>query len=135
MKNGSENSTFYILHSEFIYMNLQKKKQLRIARRKARVQVSGTADKPRFSVYRSLKGIYAQIINDETGKTLVSASSKDIKANKMKKAEIAAEVGKLLSERAKEKNISRVVFDRGSAKYHGRIKALADGAREGGLRF
>lgn len=118
-------------------MNKEKVKKIIKARRKARVsmKVRGTEKCPRLSVYRSLKGIYAQIINDETGKTLVAASSKDIKDKKIKKAEIAAEVGKLLSKRAAEKNISRVVFDRGSAKYHGRIKALADGAREGGLKF
>lgn len=118
-------------------MNLQKKKQSIKSRRKARVsiKVRGTKKCPRLSVYRSLKGIYAQLIDDEAGKTLAAASSKDIKNKKIKKAEIAAEVGKLLSERAKEKNISGVVFDRGSAKYHGRIKALADGAREGGLKF
>lgn len=118
-------------------MNQEKKKQSVKMRRKSRLSIKtkGTAKCPRLSVYRSLKGIYAQIINDEAGKTLVAASSKDIKDKKIKKAEAAAEVGKLLSARAKEKNISCVVFDRGSARYHGRIKALADGAREGGLKF
>lgn len=118
-------------------MNKEKKKQSIKLRRKTRVSIKirGTAEKPRLSVYRSLKQIYVQIINDEEGKTLAAASSLDIKNKKMKKAEIAAEVGKLLSERAKAKKISRVVFDRGGAKYHGRIEALARGAREGGLEF
>lgn len=116
-------------------MNLQKKKQAQKQRRKARILVQGTSAMPRLSVYRSLKEIYAQLINDEEGKTLFSASSLDIKNKKIKKIEIAAEVGRKLAEKAKEKGVTRVVFDRGSAKYHGRIKALADGAKEGGLKF
>lgn len=118
-------------------MNLQKKKQSIKSRRRARVaaKTKGTAERPRLSVYRSLTGIYAQIIDDDAGKTLAAVSSKDIKSGRADKTKIAAEAGKLLAERAKKKNISRVVFDRGSSKFHGRVKALADGAREGGLKF
>jgi large subunit ribosomal protein L18 len=116
-------------------MNLQKKKQLIKERRKARVLVRGTAEKPRLSVFRSLLQISAQIINDEKGLTIVSASSKDVKAEKKKKSEVATEVGKLLAERAKAMGVTQVAFDRNSYRYHGRIKALADGARDGGLKF
>ena len=116
-------------------MNKQKIKQSLKLRRKARVQVKGTFTRPRFSVFRSLKSIYAQLIDDTTGKTLVSALSKDIKNNKLNKTDMAREVGKLLAEKAKEKNIKKVVFDKGSYKFHGRVKALADGARENGLEF
>jgi len=116
-------------------MNKEKAKQIRTNRRKSRVQVEGTKDMPRLSVFRSLRQISAQIIDDEKGVTLVSASSKDEKAGKKNKTEAAAEVGKLLAKRAKEKGITQVVFDRNRYRYHGRIKALADGAREGGLKF
>ncbi len=116
-------------------MNLQKKKQSIRLRRKTRVAVRGTSEKPRLSVFRSLKHISAQIINDEKGVTLVSASSKDVKAEKKNKTDIAAEVGKLLAERAKEKGVADVAFNRNRYHYHGRVKALADGARKGGLKF
>ncbi len=116
-------------------MNLQKKKQSIKLRRKTRVMVKGTNEKPRLSVFRSLLQISAQIINDEKGVTLVSASSKEVKAEKKKKMEVAAEVGKLLAEKAKAKGIVEVAFDRNSYRYHGRVQALADGAREGGLKF
>lgn len=110
-------------------------------RRHARVRknIQGAADRPRLSVYRSLAEIYAQIIDDEKGVTLASSSSidKEIKPKMkgLKKSEQAAIVGKVLAERAKEKKISSVVFDRGGFKYCGRIKALADAAREAGLKF
>ncbi len=116
-------------------MNLQKKKQAIRLRRKARVLVKGTADKPRLSVFRSLLQISAQIIDDEKGVTLVSASSKDVKVEKKKKSDAAKEVGKLLAERAKAKGVTEVAFDRNRYRYHGRVQALADGAREGGLKF
>lgn len=112
------------------------------ARRQARVRraIKARANgRPRLSVYRSEKNIYAQIIDDATGRTLVAASTldKDIKAGGKSgsTAEAAASIGKLLAERAKAANVEAVVFDRGSYLYHGRVKALADAAREGGLQF
>lgn len=116
-------------------MNKQKQKQFQRVRRKARVGARGTAERPRLSVFRSLSRIYAQIINDEGGVTLVAASAKDIKGKIKNKTEAAKEVGRILAERAKEKGIEKVVFDRGAYKYHGRVRALADGARDGGLKF
>ena len=110
-------------------------------RRHARIrkQVSGTSDRPRLNVFRSLKEVYAQVIDDVEGHTLVSASTidKDLRAQmgSLNKSEQAKLVGKAVAERAKEKGIESVVFDRGGYRYIGRIKALADGAREGGLKF
>jgi large subunit ribosomal protein L18 len=107
--------------------------------RRVRVQVSGTAQRPRLNVFRSLSEIYAQVIDDGAGHTLVAASSvdKDLrdKMKGLKKAEQAKLVGQTVAERAKSKGIDAVVFDRGGFRYVGRIKALADGAREGGLQF
>jgi len=109
------------------------------ARRKIsiRKRVHGTAERPRFSVFRSCKHIYAQLVDDTTGKTLVAASSleKDVRAKKLKKSEKAKLIGELMAERCKEKQIQTVVFDRNGFLYHGRIKAVADGAREKGLKF
>jgi large subunit ribosomal protein L18 len=111
------------------------------ARRHLRVRknLNGTAERPRLNVFRSLSGIYAQVIDDQSGRTLVSASSADRdlreKLKGMKKAEQAKLIGKTVAERAKDKGIQTVVFDRGGYRYIGRIKALADGAREGGLQF
>jgi len=116
-------------------MNKEKNKQLIRIRRKARVQARGTANRPRLSVFRSLKSIYAQLIDDVAKKTLVFASANEIGDNKLNKEDTAKEVGKLLAKKAKEKNVIKVIFDKGSYKYHGRVKALADGAREGGLEF
>ena len=110
-------------------------------RRHARVRknLSGTPTRPRLNVYRSVAEIYAQVIDDETGQTLVSASSIDHELRNqmgdLKKSEQARMVGKALAERAKAKGIAQVVFDRGGYRYIGRVKALADGAREGGLEF
>lgn len=110
-------------------------------RRHARVRrrVVGTPNRPRLNVFKSLTGIYAQVINDAEGKTLVSASTVDKELRSqmkgMKKTEQAKAIGKAIAERAKSKGISSVVFDRGGFRYIGRIKALADGAREGGLQF
>ena len=103
---------------------------------KARVRgkVSGTAERPRLSVYRSNKQIYAQIIDDVNGVTLASASSLKI-ADKLPKKEIAAKVGELIAANAKEAGIETVSFDRNGFLYHGRIKELADAARQGGLKF
>lgn len=104
-----------------------------------RTKVVGVQGKPRLSVYRSLAEIYAQIIDDENGTTLVASSSidKDLKTKLkgLKKTEQAAMVGKLLAERAMEKKVSEVVFDRGGNKYNGRVKALAEAARKAGLKF
>ena len=110
-------------------------------RRHARVRkyISGTPDRPRLSVFRSLTGIYAQVIDDEAGKTLVAASSIDKelrgKMKGLKKVEQARLVGEAIAERAKEAGITSIVFDRGGFRYTGRVKALADAAREGGLQF
>jgi len=103
------------------------------------MKVDGTAERPRLCVYRSLGHIYAQIIDDRTGSTLVSASSVDKETKKQLKGggNIAAAkvIGKIVAERAKAAKIDKVVFDRGGYKYHGRVKALADAAREAGLQF
>lgn len=117
-------------------MDKNKENNQRQARRHGRVRakVSGTASRPRLSVFRSNRGMFLQLIDDEAGVTLVSASSMEVKA-KGKKVEISRELGKMIAEKAKGKNISVVVFDRGSYKYHGRVQAVADGAREGGLQF
>lgn len=110
-------------------------------RRHARIrkQIAGTPERPRLNVFRSLKDIYAQVIDDQAGITLVSASSIDkelrAKMDSLTKSEQAQLVGKAVAERAKEKGIESVVFDRGGYRYVGRVKALADGAREGGLKF
>ncbi len=112
-------------------------KKARIQRHKrVRGKVSGTADCPRLCVYRSTNNIYAQLIDDVNGVTLASASSldKSIEGNGGNK-EAAKAVGKLIAERAKEKGIVDVVFDRGGNIYHGRVKELAEGARESGLNF
>ena len=103
-------------------------------RRGIRKKIQGTAAAPRLAVYKSNKSIYAQIIDDVNGKTLASATSfgSDIKGSK---ADVATEVGKLVAEAAKSTGIDKVVFDRGGYIYHGRVKALADGAREAGLKF
>lgn len=101
-----------------------------------RKNVSGTADKPRLSVFRSNKEIYTQLIDDVAGTTLVAASSLEKSFQKNgNKTEVAAQVGKLLAERAKEKGIETIVFDRNGYLYHGRVKSLADSARENGLKF
>ena len=106
---------------------------------RVRMRVTGTAERPRLAVYRSLDHIYAQVIDDRSGKTLVSASSVDSESKKSVKGggNVAAAkvIGKLVAERAKAAGVSKVVFDRGGYKYHGRVKALADAAREAGLQF
>ncbi|KKU15873.1 50S ribosomal protein L18 [Candidatus Jorgensenbacteria bacterium RIFCSPLOWO2_02_FULL_45_12] len=95
----------------------------------------GTKDAPRLSVFRSNTQTYAQLIDDSTGKTLVSASSNEIKGSKKSKLEAAKEVGKMIAEKALKSGITKAVFDRGRYKYHGRVKALAEGARESKLIF
>ncbi|TAI49659.1 50S ribosomal protein L18 [Flagellimonas allohymeniacidonis] len=110
-------------------------RKLRIRRRIRKIS-SGTAARPRLSIFRSNKEIYAQLIDDNNGVTLASASSrdKDIEA-KGTKTEVAALVGKAIAEKAKKIGVEAVAFDRGGNLYHGRVKSLADGAREAGLKF
>lgn len=109
--------------------------RLRVHRR-IRRRVLGTAERPRLAVYRSLAHIYAQVIDDAAGRTIVAASSNE-KNGTAAGGNVAGakEIGRLVAERAKEKGVSKVVFDRGGYLYHGRIKALADAAREAGLEF
>jgi len=122
-------------------MGTRKTRTLARVRRHVRVRklVNGTPDRPRLNVFRSLAEIYAQVIDDEAGHTLVAASTVDHELRGQmdgkKKTEQARLVGKMLAERARQKGISKVVFDRGGYRYIGRVKALADGAREGGLEF
>ena len=118
-------------------VNRPDTKAARLKRHKrVRAKISGTAECPRLNVFRSLQHIYAQLIDDVAGVTLVSASSTETDfTNYGGNKEAAKEVGKLLAERAKEKNITDVVFDRGGYVYTGRVAALAEGAREGGLNF
>ncbi|MBL7156264.1 MAG: 50S ribosomal protein L18 [Candidatus Pacebacteria bacterium] len=127
-------------------MNIKEKQQKRIRRHKrVRAKISGTASCPRLCVFRSNKHIYAQLINDETRKTIGSASDLGLKIKKEKTKEtekplagkiaIAYEVGRLIAEKAIKNKIEKVVFDRGGYKYHGRVKALAEGGRNVGLKF
>lgn len=116
-------------------MALQKdSRRLRI-RRSIRKKISGTTTKPRLSVFRSNKEIYAQLIDDVNGQTIASASSQELKTAKGTKVDISKLVGQKLAEKAKSNGIQDVTFDRGGYLYHGRVKALAEGAREGGLIF
>jgi large subunit ribosomal protein L18 len=100
---------------------------------RVRKRVAGTAERPRLVIYRSLKHIYAQVVDDTTGRTLAAAS--DLTSGEGKKAERALEVGRRIAAKAKEAGITQVTFDRGGYRYHGRVKAVADGARDGGLEF
>ncbi|HOW41141.1 MAG TPA: 50S ribosomal protein L18 [Bacteroidales bacterium] len=114
---------------------LERRSRIRMRIRK---KINGTAEEPRLAVYRSNKQIYVQVVNDLKGETILSASSKEkeIAAQSgIKKIEQAKLVGKLLAAKCKEKGIEKVVFDRSGYKYHGRVKSLADAAREGGLKF
>ncbi|RMF28810.1 MAG: 50S ribosomal protein L18 [Bacteroidetes bacterium] len=117
-------------------MQFSKERRRQRIHYRIKKKVKGTALRPRLCVYRSNKEIYCQAIDDVTGRTLFAASSLDKRVDKsVPKVEQAKMVGKILAEKAKEHNISTVVFDRGGYLYHGRVKALADGAREGGLQF
>lgn len=125
--------------------NLQKKKSIQKERRKkrGRIKMVGTGLRPRLSVFRSLKHISAQLIDDERGVTLVSASDLElVNTDRLQEPSLpnakqiaAKEVGKLVAKKAIAKKINQVIFDRSGLKYHGRVKALAEGAREGGLKF
>ena len=110
---------------------LAKEKREKRVRKKIKFQ----STRLRLTVFRSNRYIYAQIIDDAKGTTLVSARQHDVKQDTLKKTELAFALGKLLADKAKKKKIANIVFDRGSFAYHGRVKAVADGAREGGLRF
>ena len=103
--------------------------------RRIRGKVSGTAERPRLAVFRSNKGIFAQLIDDETGRTIASVNWVEPELRGLGAMEQATRAGGLLAERAKAAGVDSAVFDRGGYKYHGRVKALADGAREGGLAF
>ncbi len=110
--------------------------QRKIRHRRLRMKIKGTAKQPRLSVFRSNKHIYAQLIDDEKEKTLLSVSDLEIKdRKKTKKTDLAKKVGELMAKKSLEKKIKKIIFDRAGYKYHGRVKAVADGAREGGLEF
>ncbi|MFA5029659.1 MAG: 50S ribosomal protein L18 [Patescibacteria group bacterium] len=117
-------------------MKKTKQKNQTKIRRKARIRakIKGTSERPRLSVYRSLEHLYVQLVDDTKGRTLVSASDKEVKGGKTKTAQ-AYELGKLVAQKAAGQKITVVVFDKGAFKYHGRVKALADGAREAGLKI
>ena len=106
-----------------------------VRHRRIRQTLSGTAERPRLNVFRSARHTYAQVIDDSAGHTLAAAASRELPADAHAKTDAAREVGKLVAERAKAKGIRRVVFDRGGYLYHGRVRALAEGAREEGLEF
>lgn len=126
-------------------MDIIKKKKAQQARRQRRVRakISGTTACPRLSVFRSTHGLFLQLIDDTKGRTLLSAASQELKSvvknkgasNESTKVRAARELGELLAKKAKDKKIVKVVFDRGAYKYHGRVKAVAEGARAGGLKF
>ena len=120
------------IHAPKTRLQLRYRRHLRVRRK-----VSGTAERPRLVVYRSLKHIYAQLVNDELGVTLLGVSdlSEGLQADGAAKVGRAKGTGKLLAEKAKAAGISKVVFDRAGYRYHGRVQAVADGAREGGLEF
>ncbi len=113
--------------------NQRKSRRRKKIHWRVRSSITGTAERPRLNVYRSNRAIYAQIVDDTKNHTIVSANSLTI--NEGTKSDQAAEVGKLIAEKAKENNVEKVVFDRGGYLYHGRVQALAEGAREGGLKF
>ena len=115
-------------------MSVKTKEQRRLKRRRrVRAKVTGTAERPRVSVRRTNRGVFAQLIDDEAGVTLAAAQWTESDLRDLKPLEQATKVGALLAERAKKAGVERAVFDRGGYRYHGRVKALADGAREAGL--
>ncbi|MEM9991376.1 MAG: 50S ribosomal protein L18 [Bacteroidota bacterium] len=116
-------------------MKRTKKGQRRRIRYRIRKRIKGTAQLPRLSVFKSNTSIYCQLIDDVAGTTIVAASSREAVVEGSTKTEQSAAVGRLIAERAKSKDVEKVVFDRGGYLYHGRVKALADGAREAGLNF
>ena len=104
-------------------------------RRRVRAKVHGSAERPRISVFRSNRGVFAQLVDDDAGKTIAAVQWTEADLRGLKPMEQATEAGKLLASRAKAAGIDTAVFDRGGYQYHGRVKALAEGAREGGLKF
>ncbi|MFT7604307.1 MAG: large subunit ribosomal protein L18 [Saprospiraceae bacterium] len=137
MEKKSDVKQVKLLQNNFkvvIIMGLTKLEKRKRIQYRIRTKVTGTSERPRLSVFRSNKDIYCQLINDVAGVTLAAVSSRDIGATGTKKEQAEA-VGKKIAEKALTENISSIVFDRGGYLYHGRIKALADGAREGGLQF
>jgi len=117
-------------------MTVQTKPQRRLRRRRrVRARIVGSAERPRLSVYRSNRGIFAQLVDDAAGHTLAAVNWTEPELRKLAAAEQAKRAGELLAERAKAAGVESCVFDRGGYRYHGRVKALAEGAREGGLRF
>jgi large subunit ribosomal protein L18 len=104
-------------------------------RRRVRAKVTGTAERPRISVFRSNRGVFAQLIDDASGRTLAAVNWTEDELKSLKRMEQASKAGQLLAERAKAAGVETAVFDRGGYQYHGRVKALAEGAREGGLIF
>ena len=118
-------------------MNVIKKEKARKLRRQVRVRakISGTAARPRLNVFRSNRGMYLQLIDDTSGRTLASAHTRELKGKSAQKSENAAALGKLLADKALALGVKEVVFDRSSYRYHGRVKAVADSAREQGLVF
>lgn len=114
------------------FSNIQRRQRIK---RGIRNKVAGTAERPRLSVFRSNKAIYAQLIDDLTGHTLASASSKDASVGSGPKVDVSKKVGQLLADKAKAVGIESIVFDRNGYKFHGRVAALAEGARENGLNF
>jgi large subunit ribosomal protein L18 len=123
------------LQNNLVMAEINRLKRRTRLRKSIRSKVSGTAERPRLSVYRSNKAIYAQVINDVEGKTLASFSSVKLDDKKGTKTEVAKKVGLELAKAAKEAGIESVVFDRGGYLFHGRVAALAAGAKEGGLKF
>jgi large subunit ribosomal protein L18 len=117
-------------------MSVPTKEQRRLRRRRrVRAKVRGTAERPRLSVYRSNRGVFAQLIDDTSGRTLAAANWIEADLRDLKASEQARKAGELIAKRAKDAGIEACVFDRGGYQYHGRVKALAEGAREGGLEF
>ncbi len=114
---------------------LAKKQKYYRRYKRIRSKIKGTLKQPRASVFRSAKHIYVQLINDEKAKVIAAASDLELKKSKQTKLEQAKKVGKLIAEKAKELKIEKVVFCKGGYKYHGRVKSLAEGMREGGLKF
>jgi large subunit ribosomal protein L18 len=114
---------------------LTKRQQRQRRRRRVRARVVGTAERPRLSVFRSNRGIFAQLIDDRQGHTVAAVNWIEPELRKLSAAEQAKRAGELLAERAKKAGVESCVFDRGGYQYHGRVKALAEGAREGGLSF
>lgn len=115
--------------------NSDKLKSRKVKKVRSRKKIKGTDERPRLCVFRSTKNIYVQLVNDDTGVTIASASSLADLKDKKSGRDTAFEIGKIIAQKAKDKKIDKVVFDRGGYIYHGRVKSVADGAREGGLNF